>query len=449
MQKFNKYTLFIFIILLLLGSASFVFALEAKYPRVPGLPAVTDNSELGDYIGYFFGLGMYLSGILAVISFAVGAIQLIMAASSPEMEKEGKDRMKGSLLGLVLTLSAFIILRTINPSFITPTLTPLPGVEGVFYFNGRDEKPAPISEANTVNVPPGYNQIFYKCSNINSPALLIWKFPQKNFEGYQNAVVVRKTCDSLENISGIGSFKMAFETPGVYYCLGGCSGDMCSGYMSEANLSSGQLPAPFKDNIKSVMVVNDIANDIRYGTIFHDTDDPTRGGFCSLAFFSPDTGKQRACFNGIPVSSSVDIFAWNGKTPETSGDGIEFYSEPFGWNSGAKAGKCFLSQKDNQNNATLCNNLGLISNYWDDDAQKLSFDYTNVDRPPEYKQLYINFRQHPGSIRVKGNYLVILNSLVGQNQYCQTFYKDVPNLNEMEFIAAENNVDIVDVIPIK
>src|SRR3989344_5618632 len=133
MQKFKKYTLFIFIILLLLGSASFVFALEARYPRVPGLPAVTGTSELGDYIGYFFGLGMYLAGVLAVVSFAVGAIQLIMAASSPEMEKEGKDRMKGSLLGLFLTLSAFIILQTINPSFITPSLTPLPGVEGIFY----------------------------------------------------------------------------------------------------------------------------------------------------------------------------------------------------------------------------------------------------------------------------------------------------------------------------
>lgn len=449
MPKYYKFVFFIFILLIFLYSGSSVFALEAKYPPVPGLPRITNNSELGDYIGYFFGLGMMAAGILAVISFAIGAIQLIMAASSPEMEKDGKDRMKGSLLGLVLTVSAFLILRTINPSFITPTLTPLPGVEGVFYFNGSDEKPAPISEANAANIPPGYNQIFYKCSNMNSPALLIWKFPQKNFEGYQGAVVVRKTCNSLEPIGGIGSFKMAFETPGVYFCLGGCSGDMCSGYMSEANISSGQVPEPFRDNTKSIMVVNDVNNDIRYGAMFHDSEDPTRGGFCSLPLFHTNISQQRYCMGGIPVSSSVNIFVWNGKTPETSGDGIEFYSEPFGWDSGAKAGKCFLSQKSNQNNDTLCKNLGLIGNYWDDNAQKLSFDYTNVDRPPEYKQLYANFRQHPGSIRVKGSYLVVLSSMVGQNSYCQTFLEDTPNLNEMEFIAAGNNVDIVDVMPIK
>jgi hypothetical protein len=35
------------------------------------------------------------------------------------------------------------------------------------------------------------------------------------------------------------------------------------------------------------------------------------------------------------------------------------------------------------------------------------------------------------------------------NTYCQTFYRDIPNLNEMEFVATKNSIDWIDVVPIK
>ena len=379
----------------------------------------------------------------------------MMSVESPDAHKDAIDRMKGSILGLVLTLSAFIILRTINLSLVTPSLTPLPGVAGVFYYNSNEKKPVGLEESNVTNRPAGFDNLIYDCTGNGSggtgPTLLIWEFPKPNFQGndnnYGGVNVVRKTCGQTEPIASLGSFRMAFETPGVYYCLGECSGDMCLGYMSSANVAGGQLSAPFKDKTKSIMIVNDIASNIRYGAIFHDDDDPTRGGFCSPVILYRDINKQRACLDDIPVSSSADIFVWNAKTPETSGDGIEFYSEPFGWNSGAKAGKYFLCQKANGRNT--CNGA-IGGNYWYDDSQNLVFNYTNVDRPQEYTQLYTNFQQRPGSIRIKGDYLVVLFSLVGENQYCQTFfYKDVPNLNRMEFITAKNQIDTIDVIPIK
>jgi hypothetical protein len=254
----NKFLIFISVLLLFyICSSSFVFALEVKYPSVLGLPAITDNSGLPDYVKYFFGLGMALAGLIAIISFTIGAIQLIMSASSPEVETNAKDRIKGSVLGLVLTVSAFIILRTINLSLVTPTLTSLPGSAGIFYQSGQNLSPAPIEEANASNIPAGYGSLIYKCSESGGgtgPSLFIWKFPKANFQGndanYSGVSVVEKTCGQTESLSGIGSFKTAFKDYGVYYFLE--SG--CSGYMSGANIGSGMLFEPFKNNVKSIKI---------------------------------------------------------------------------------------------------------------------------------------------------------------------------------------------------
>lgn len=446
----KKYKLFLIcfgaIILLFLSSSS-VFALEINYyPPIPWYTTPSANCTGSDclpiYISYWFGFLVYIAGGLAAISFVVGAVQLIMSVESPEAHSSATDRMKGSILGLILTLSAFIILQTINPSLVTPILTPLPGVAGLFYQKGSELKPAPLDEESSSNIPSGYNELIYKCSEDGGgtgPIRIIWKFPKPNFQGndanYSGVVVVRKSCGETEPITGIGSYRTAFETPGVYFCLGGCNGDMCSGFMSAASTTSGQISEPFKNKIRGIMMVNDIPNNIRYGAILHQSDDPERGGICSRPIIDPDQiNITRTCTNVTMPVSSANLFIWNGKTPETSGDGIELYSEPFGWNSGAKAGKKFIT-KD------------IIRNSFESQTQLLLFNYLGVDRPEEYIQSYTNFQQRPGSIRINGKYLV---ALYAEDFYCQVFDEnEVPNLDKREFVVMQNKVDYVNIIPTK
>src|SRR3989344_4102013 len=165
MMKKHKYLLAFFAATLLLSlSANFTSALEIKpsdYPRIPFAQPITENSDLPQYIAYFFALGVYLAGALVVISLAIGSIRLITSAGNPEAIGDAKERIIGAILGLVLTVYSVIILRTINPTFITPTLTPLPGGAGVFYSNGTEseEKPAPDEEPDTSSIPAGYNKI--------------------------------------------------------------------------------------------------------------------------------------------------------------------------------------------------------------------------------------------------------------------------------------------------
>ncbi|MDP3882975.1 MAG: pilin [Candidatus Staskawiczbacteria bacterium] len=463
-MKRKKLFIFIIIIFIFAFTAGLTFAkdikLETKYPFVPGLPPVTGASGLGDYVGYFFGLGVYVAGALALISLAVSGVQLIYSGVSPESNNNAKDRMKGAVLGLVLTLSAFILLRTINPEFITPALTPLGGVAGVFYTNGNDLKAAPISESNvsaSETIKEGYKNIRYccnapndsgKCPGGDGPTLLVWIFPQKNFQGndtnFSGVNIQRVTCGGESSV-GNGSFKMAFETPGVYYYME----KGCNGYMSEVNLSDqDNLGEPFYRKIQSFGFVNDESDPedpIYYGTIFHSADKSTDGGQCTKIIKSSETSCENINFE----ASSVTIFKWQRSYyGKFAGDGIEFYSEPYGWDTGQQAG---YNKED-----AIADKIqwGLTLN-----AVDTIFKYEKVNRPEEYKQYCSNLQVCPGSIRINGDYLVGLYALSNPDTdpknassgYCQIFKKEnIPNLETQQFIqAGGEQLGTIEILPIK
>ena len=481
----NKYLIFsAFLILFLFLSADFAQAtLEITYPPIPGLPDInTNNPGISEFVGYFFGLGIYIAGILSLISFTIGAIGIIGASATGDPSKRGDsmDRIKGAVLGLVLTLASFIIIRTINPTLITPSLTPLPGVQGVFYTNGTEKKPIGIQVSDIAHrgedlIKNNFNSIIYDCSDATkAPALLIWEFPLPNLESGNskdlNATQVKKiTCGQTEPLPQ-GSLRMAFETPGVYYCLGGCSGEMCSGYMSNANTNNqDNLGETFSQKVKGVRFVNTPGAD--YGIIFHKVGGLKNGGECNYPITGNGCYSVDSAGNQIIEASAANICVFN-KTPATSGNGVDFYSEPYGWDAGANAGYYKVTTE-------------MIDPIFGPRADFMCFDYKNVNVPDAYKNkctpngncggedlgcnndfdcnvnqgetcdtihhqcigensdvLCSNnacetFQDCPGSIKVKGNYLVAVYSKDTDNTtYCQTFTKDVVNLNTEPILAS-------------
>ena len=436
MIKKHKYLLLFFsLVFTLFLNVKFAYALEIQYPRIPFLPIIEQGSKLPVFISYFFGLGIYLAGALAVVSLAIGGVQFIFSGVSPESRSSAKERITGAIIGLVLTLSSFIILRTINPVFITPSLTPLGEVAGIFYTNGTEDRSAPESEADTDNIPGGFESLIYKCAqDAYSPTLLVWQFPEKNFGGELEASVERLTCGKDTNIRNIGSFKWAFETPGVYYF----TKTNCEGFMSGANLSNTQeIGEPFKGNIKSIKIINDTAYDINYGVILHK--EINFRGDCSLPLM--ESGCENGCCNITLPTSSINIFTPNQDKPETSGNGVVFYSKPFGYKTGANSGYFVLSPTT-------------IGTFWRSNPTAIDFtdSYNLVDVPEGERTLCRNFKNCSGSIKVQGNYLVIpyAQQPESYNLYCQVFDKDVPNLKEEEVTAVQGRIlDSIIVIPIK
>ena len=446
-KKYESFLFFIIAALLFFLSAGFSYALEIKpeyYPPIPFAPVITEKSQLPVFVAYFFALGIYLAGILAVISLAIGGIQLIASTGNPETVGDAKGRIKGAVLGLVLTLASVIILSTINPVLITPTLTSLPTGAGVFYSNGvrNEEKTAPYSESDTSTIPAGYNKIIYKCSAEGpgtGPVLLIQKFPQKNFDGHRGAITERVNCGGETAINKL-SFKMSFETPGVYYFTGAG----CTGFRSQANLSNTQeIEEPFKSEARSVLIINDIRNNINYGVVLHK--EINFRGDCGWPLDSYQ--QERRCYN-FSSPASANIFTLNNNSPEaakTSGNGVVFYSKPFGYKTGTNAGYLELSPET-------------ISTFWRGSPSIIDFrsSYRFVNVPEWEKTLCTYFAENikhcGGSIKVQGNYLAVLyaRQLQSQNLYCQVFDKDVPNLKEEEVTAVQGRkLETIYVIPTK
>jgi len=426
--------------------------MEIIYPNIPFLPNINNCAGpecLAKFISYWFGFGIMLAGVVALISLVIASIQLIASAGNPSMQGDARDRIKGAVLGMVLMVSAFILIRTINPVLVQPSLTPLGEVAGIFYTNGEggETKPAPISESDTANVPEGFQTIIYKCAEGGfSPNLYVWKFPQKNFIGnngwYDGVGVTEISCGENTDIGGAGSFKMAFKTPGVYYFLG----VDCSGLMSGPAISDeAQITDPFKGNIKSIRAIN--SENSRFGFVTHKEIDFR--GECGNAYVETNVGNGN-CINVYIPASSINIFNWNSDpTVRSSGNGVTFYSKPFGWaarNPGDQSGYFRLNYEAIKN----CMRGGVCQDY----PTNIIFSYEGVSVPEDYKLNCPSFYQCPGSIRVEGNYFILIFTAASANQnsppyYCQVFRTDVPNLGAEWFMNEGKKTVWVNVVPTK
>jgi len=496
MKLNNKYLLLpVFLLFFLFLGASHALALEiTKYPNIPGL--ITPSADctsgcLGTYAAYWFGVLVYIAGIISLISFTIGAVTLIISADNAGLAGEGKDRMKGAILGLILTVASFIIIRTINPVLITPTLTPLPNVQGVYYIKGSERRPV----ASVVNgvlqeqaIKDGFTSITYDCApgTNGQPALLIWEFSNPGLETGNNlsndVKIVRKNCGQTEPVSGLGSFSMAFETPGVYYCLGGCSENLCQGYMSSAiTASQDQISGAFNGNVGAVRIVNDLSGNY-YGVIFHGTPDLKKGGICSPPIVNPSKFVANCYPIGNMNAAAADIFTVNNVNP---GNGVDFYSKPNGQDSinGNLEAGFYSVTKEEINSATAQNG------YFAEPMNQMCFNYKDVDVPDAYirtcsstdkqcgatnsyscdngclegeecdeltgicadsltgqdlcsNNACTSFQDCQGSIDIKGHYLVgIYSQNASGKTYCQTFTDPiVPNLQVQNIVAAGTDI---------
>lgn len=470
----HKKLFLLFLILFVFSFANFTNALEVPLPFMP------DNPTLPQYVIYVFRFLVLTAGAISLVSFVVGSVSLIFSADDPSRADSGRDRMKGAILGLILTVSSYIILNTINPVLTRPTLTALPPGAGVFYSDGGNQRWSVASEVSDVRIsaPAGATNLFYDCDGKGGgtgPALLVWQFKKPGLEGGNDltkANVVQVPCGNPLSLNGTGSFRYDFEKPGVYYYLG----KGCSGYASNSIVGSqDKISEPFNGNIESVRIVNDPDSQIYYGVIFHYEQGLSNGGECDFPIIGEGDSK---CFDADVFNyqiaemaqASADIFVVNKNAG--SGNGVVFYSKPTGWDTNNQGHRQagFLQVSDSDITKGLNNKV-----FWQD-TKKICFNYTNIDAPDPYQykcsggtcgknnknkkcsnNACESFQDCPGSIEIKGQYLVGIYSEVYDNPlsnspavYCQTFTKTVPNLNVQEIVGVgDDNVGTVLIIPTK
>lgn len=94
---------------------------------LPNLEKVSQNNPLGTYIPYIFRLAIGLAAVAAVVMIVLGGVQY-MTTDAIQGKEQGKARIKNAIIGLVLVISAWLILNTINPNLLDIDLTIEPAV---------------------------------------------------------------------------------------------------------------------------------------------------------------------------------------------------------------------------------------------------------------------------------------------------------------------------------
>lgn len=416
----KKIILLIILSLILISISSPVFAADSA------------STKLKQTLSNGFKWIMGIAGLLAGISFAVGAVQYAVTDHAG-----GKERMLGSVLGMALILGSYIIIQTINPKITKLEITTIPGGAGIYYVKGAEKSPAPRREENTTTVfNEGYQQIKYECINNNiGAAILVWKYQKPNFKDADdkpNAITTdRITCGGTTQVPNSGSFKIEFETPGVYfYSKAGCAGEA-----SEVKTSS-QSPINEIFTPKSFRIfagVGDAKIGFAIGVIMHENPDLNFGGLCDAKIYMASTGSGTGLCSNVAINpGAADIFMVPGGATSL-GSGVTFYSEPTGWNKLEAAGSYKV---ENQTIANAYTGKKIM-------ADQMKYIYSVNNRDSAYQKMYKTFKDKQGSIQINGNYIVgVFSKASGSRDFwCKTYKDYVENLGQEDALDPEFNKD--------
>lgn len=125
MKKNKKKILFIILIFLFVLSACSLVkaASSSSYSNQEKIPGGSPTECITDYIKQIIDFGFAVIGILAMFMLCVGAYQYLMAAGNIVKVESAKQTIASALLGLVLGLTSYVILNTINPNLVKTSLS--------------------------------------------------------------------------------------------------------------------------------------------------------------------------------------------------------------------------------------------------------------------------------------------------------------------------------------
>lgn len=118
------------------GGALVVFAgtMDIEYTALAPLPLGKDGASLdtytiSTYLSGMFKLLIALGAAFAVLMGITGGIQYVASGISPSARKGANERITNAIIGLVIILTSYLILNTIDPKLVAFNFQ-LPQIEG-------------------------------------------------------------------------------------------------------------------------------------------------------------------------------------------------------------------------------------------------------------------------------------------------------------------------------
>ncbi len=153
-----------------------------------GQEIVITGSTLGEYIAALYVFMVSAIGILATVMVFFGGIKWTLAAGDMGKIQDAKETISSAIIGVILALTAYLLLLTISPKlvkFTSLTLTPVKGIaqefnesEVAFGFRGRPPSAATLTRAwlddATTGVRAQYGGIIGSLKSAQVPEDMIY-----------------------------------------------------------------------------------------------------------------------------------------------------------------------------------------------------------------------------------------------------------------------------------
>jgi hypothetical protein len=313
--KFKKiYLIPFFLVIFSLALGGFCFAqreLEVSYPGVEAPTSVT--TPLSDYVIYIFNLSLIIAGLIAFGALVYGGIRYLTSAGSPVAVSDAKDQIFSGILGLIILLSAYLILTTINPQLVivSPNIERLG--QGIILENSEGEK---VTYAVSVADLTDFQPVGYEVLS-----------PSEVLDVYTYSDVNYRPESSKTKIEGSGTFnsppksiELQWKPYGVYLCKdcsvwGECK--ECAVYQE----SSASLSEKIDNQVSLIHFKYPAGSSDRYRIVLHE--EQNYQGRC-MVFNSNDSGEAVEVGGSLNIkgASSIHIFYQSNETP---GEGVTFY----------------------------------------------------------------------------------------------------------------------------
>lgn len=150
-------------LILLLALPQSSRAADIKFtPQISGLDYKFDATDkttgnIARYVRAIYNYGIGIIGILAAVVLMIGGVLWIVAGGNATQIGEAKSWIGAALTGLVLALTSYLILNTINPALVNLQITQIPGV-GKAPEISRQCCYLPSSESQEVEAKEGLSQ---------------------------------------------------------------------------------------------------------------------------------------------------------------------------------------------------------------------------------------------------------------------------------------------------
>lgn len=102
--------------------------LAADNNLVAGIPKDASAAEL---IAYFFDLGIAIGAFIAVVIIVMAGIEWMTSGGNPGKVESAKDKIKNTLLGVVILFGCYLILGVINPELTNIKINKLYCSQGI------------------------------------------------------------------------------------------------------------------------------------------------------------------------------------------------------------------------------------------------------------------------------------------------------------------------------